>query len=217
MLTPFQARAARALEKTPFFGELDPASLARLHRAAVRRGELLFEKGDPSTHLYAVISGQLKLVAEPEPGREVALALVAPGELVGEMGLDDGSPRFAGAKALAHTELAALSRRELEPLLERQPSLRSALGRAAVATAERLAERAADVAFLSIEKRLEKALLDLAARFGQAVERGTRIQLRQQDLAEVLGVSRESVSRALAAPALRKRVVLGRGSITLLR
>ncbi len=217
MLTPFQFRAARALADTPFFGALGPESMGCLHRTAVRRGELLFEKGDPSDHLYGVISGRLKMFSAPEPGREISLELVAPGELVGELGLEDGGPRFASVKALAHSELATIPRRKLASLLEHRPELRAALGRSAVGTAARLAQRAEDVAFLSIETRLEKALLDLASRFGEAVEQGTRIRLRQQDLAEVLGVSRESVSRALAAPGLRGRLALGRGSITLLR
>ncbi len=217
MLTPFQARAARALVETPFFGEIDRESLGCLHRTAVPKGELLFEKGDPSTHLYAVISGQLKAFSNPDPRREVALELVAPGELLGVLGLEDESPRYASVKALAPTELATISRAQLRALLARRPGLRASLDRAATAAAARLAQRAEDMAFLSVETRIEKALVDFASRFGEAVEQGTRIRLRQQDLADLLGVSRECVSRALAAPVFRGRLAMGRGSITLLR
>ncbi len=217
MLTPFESRAARALQETPFFGALGPESMGCLHRTAVRRGEPLFEKGEPSHHLYGLISGQLKVFSNPEPGREISLELVAPGELLGELGLEDGGPRYASVQALAHSELATIPRGKLLPLLDQRPELRAALGRAATATAARLAQRAEDVAFLNIEARLEKTLVDLARRMGEAVDRGTRIRVRQQDLAEVLGVTRESVSRALTAPSLRDRFALSRGSITLLR
>jgi CRP-like cAMP-binding protein len=217
MLTPFESRAARALAETPLFGALGPESMSCLHRSAVRKGELLFSKGDPSHHLYGLVSGPRKVFSNPEPGCELSLELVAPGELLGELGLEDGGPRYASVRALAHSELATIPRGKLLSLLDRKPELRAALGRAAANTAARLAQRAEDAAFLSIETRLEKALLDLAGRFGESVERGTRIRLRQQDLADILGVSRESVSRALAAPALRGRLALGRGSITLLR
>ena len=217
LLTPFQARAARALSQAPLFGELAPEELCRLRRTAVRRGDLLFAKGDPSEHLFGLISGRLKVFSPLEPDREVALDLVAPGEILGELGLEQGAPRFAGARALAPSELASLPRAELEALLARRPELRGSLERASVAHAERLAQHSADLAFLTLERRLEKVLLDLAARFGEAVEQGVRVPLRQQELAEVVGVSRESVSRALASPGLRDRFALGRGSITLRR
>lgn len=216
MLTPFQDRAARALTGTPFFGELEPELLGCVHRTAVRRGEILFEKGDASDHLFGLISGQLKMFSAGAGQREVALGLVAPGELLGELGATLGGPRFASVMALAHSELATICRRSLDRLLDRRPELRAGLNDAAARTACRLAERAEDIAFLSIEMRLEKALDDLATRFGEVVEGGTRIRLRQRDLADVLGVSRESVNRLLTSAQLQGRLELGRGSIVLL-
>jgi CRP-like cAMP-binding protein len=216
MLTPFQERAARALAATPFFGEVGPALLGHLRRVAVRRGETLFRKGDASDRLFALISGQLKLCSASSGPRQVVLGLVAPGELLGELGATLGSPRYANAVALAHSELAAISQSSLEALLEGRPALRSTLQEVAARTALRLAERAEDVAFLSIEMRLEKALEDVARRFGEAVEGGTLIRLRQRDLADVLGVSRESVNRLLTSRRMRGRLDLGRGSIVLL-
>jgi CRP-like cAMP-binding protein len=216
MLTPFQDRAARALAGAPFFGELEPELLGLIHRAAVRRGETLFEKGDPSDHLYGLISGQLKLFSASSGQREVALGLVAPGELVGELGVMLGGPRYASAVALAPSELAAIPRSPLHALLDRRPELRNGLNQMAWRTATRLAERAEDAAFLSIEMRLEKVLDDLARRFGESVERGIRLRLRQRDLADVLGVRRESVNRLLTSPSMRGRLELGRGSIVLL-
>lgn len=216
MLTPFQDRAVRALAATPFFGDVGPALLGHIRRVAVRRGETLFRKGDPSDRLFGLISGQLKLCSDPSGPRQIALGLVAPGELLGELGVTLGGPSYANAVALAHSELAAVSRSSLEALVEERPELRSSLNEVAARTALRLAERAEDVAFLSIERRLEKVLEDVARRFGESVDRGTLIRLRQRDLADVLGVSRESVNRLLTSASMRGRLDLGRGSIVLL-
>jgi CRP-like cAMP-binding protein len=215
MPTPFQNRAIRALAESVFFGELDAESIPCIHRTAVRRGEVLFEKGDPSEHLFGVVSGQLKAYSTPSPGREISLDLIAPGELVGQLWVTDGGPRHAAVKALAPSELATISRNDLVSLLAERPELSRSLGSASASTVGRLAERAEDVAFLSVEARLEKILVDLGDRMGEAVERGTRIRLRQRDLAEMLGVTRESVNRALTSPAMQGKLELGRGSIVL--
>jgi CRP-like cAMP-binding protein len=215
MLTPFQARAMRSLDASPFFGELPPECVRWVHRTSVRKGETLFEKGAPSDHLYGLVGGLLKLSSRGADGRELSFGLVAPGELVGEVGMSDGVPSHASATALAHSELATLRRRDLEPLMERHPQLRDALARASAAAARRLVRRLEEAALLSIEARVENALVDLARRLGERVERGTRIGLRQQDLADLLGLSRESVSKVLTSRTMRGRLELGRGSIVL--
>jgi CRP-like cAMP-binding protein len=216
MLTPFQTRAMRVLDASPFFGELPPECLRWIHRSSVRKGETLCEKGAPSDRLYGLVGGLLKLCSRGPDGREFSFGLVAPGELVGELGMSDGAPRGATVVALAHSELATLERRDLEPLMVRHPQLRDALARAAAAAARRFSRRLEEAALLSIEARVENALTDLARRLGERVERGTRIGLRQQDLADLLGLSRESVSKVLTAPAMRGRLELGRGSIVIL-
>jgi CRP-like cAMP-binding protein len=187
-----------------------------VHRSSVRKGELLFQKGDASESLYAVVGGQVKLFSVGGDGRQLSFGFVAPGELLGEIGIANGAPHHASALALANTELAALDRRDLEPLMDRQPALRCALSEAAANAAGRLSERIEDAAFLSIEARVEKVLGDCAQRFGERIDGGTRILLRQQDLADVLGISRESISKVLTSPSMRGKIELGRGRIILL-
>lgn len=216
MLTPFQQRAQRALAGSAFFGALSDKNQRWIHRTAVRKGDVLFEKNAPSDDLFGVVTGQIKLVSSGAGGREVCLDLVAPGELVGVLGIAGGSPRHATAIALAHGELATLRRRDLEPLMERHPELRTALAAETAEAARRLTRRLEDAEFLSIEARVESALVDLGRRFGERVEAGVRIRLRQQDLADVIGLSRESISKVLTSRAMRGRVQLGRGSIVLL-
>lgn len=217
MLTPFQARAMRSLQASPVFRELPPECLRWMSRASVRKGETLFEKDDPSDRLYGLVGGLLKLCNRGPQGREFSFGLVAPGELVGEIGVADGVPRHASAVALVHCELASIKRSHLEAGFERHPELHEALARASAAAARRLGQRLEEAALLSIEERVERALVDLARRLGERVDRGTRIGLRQRDLAELLGLSRESVSKVLTSPAMRGRLELGRGHIVLVR
>jgi CRP-like cAMP-binding protein len=216
LLTPFQNRALRALVESPFFQAVSEDCMRWVHRASLRRGEILFEKNQPSDALYGLVSGQLKLFSSGDDGRQISFGLAGPGELVGAIGISNGAPRHASAVALANCELATLKRRDLEPLMERHPILRDALAHASAEAARRLSARIEDAAFLSIEARVEKALVDFARRFGERIEGGTCVRLRQQDLADVLGLSRESVSKALSSPAMCHRVRLGRGRIVLL-
>jgi CRP-like cAMP-binding protein len=216
MLTPFQARAQRVLEASPFFGALSELDMRWIHRSSVRKGELLFGKGDSTDRLYALVGGQMKLSSLRPDGGEISFGLVAPGELIGEIGILNGAPRRASAVALAHSELATIDRADLEPVLDRSPALRAELATAAANAASRLSERIEDAAFLSIEARVEKALADFAQRFGERIDGGTRIRLRQQDLADALGLSRESVSKVLTSPSMRSKLALGRGRIDLI-
>jgi CRP/FNR family transcriptional regulator len=216
MLTPFQNRARRALTECPFFGALSDESMRWVHRASVQRGEVLFEKGEPSNALFGLVSGQAKLFAEDENARQISFGVVGPGELVGDVGITSGAPRHASVVALAPCELASIKHRDLDPLLEENPALREALAHAAADAALRLSARIEDAAFLSVEARVEKALVDFAQRFGERIEDGICVALRQQDIADVLGLSRESVSRVLTSGVMGRRVRLARGRIVLL-
>ena len=187
-----------------------------VHRASVRRGELLFEKGAPCDALFGLVSGQAKLFAEGENGRQISFGLVGPGELIGEVGVASGAPRHASVVALAPCELASIKRRDLDRLLENHAMLREALAHVSGEAARRLSERIEDAAFLSIEARVEKALSDFAHRFGERIEDGVCVALRQQDLADVLGLSRETVSRVLTSGSMGSQVRLARGRIILL-
>ncbi len=124
MLTPFQNRALNALVESPFFRDFFENCMRWVRRRSVRKGEILFEKNQPSDAIFGLVSGQMKLYATGANGRQISFGLVAPGELIGVIGISTGAPRHASVVALAHCELAALKRRDLEPLMERHPALR---------------------------------------------------------------------------------------------
>ena len=217
MLTPFQTRARDALIENAFFRTFSDDCLRWVERTAVRKGELLFEKGQPSTSLFGVVSGQVKLFSMGADERQISFGLVGSGEMIGDIGISKGSPRHTSAVALTHSEFATLNRHDLKPLLNRNPSLREALSEASTEMTRRLSERIEDTAFLTIEARVEKTLFDIARRFGERTEdSGTRVQLRQQDLADEVGLSCETVSKVLSSSSMRDRVEVGHGRIVLL-
>jgi CRP/FNR family cyclic AMP-dependent transcriptional regulator len=189
MLTPFQIRARDALIENAFFRTFPDDCLLWVERTAVRKGELLFEKGQPSTTLFGVVSGQVKLFSMGANEQQISFGLVGPGEMIGDIGISKGSRRHTSAVARTHSELATLNRHDLKPLLNRNPSLREALSEASAEMTRRLSERIEDTAFLTIEARVEKTLFDIARRFGERSEDSeTRVQLRQQDLADGIGL-----------------------------
>jgi CRP/FNR family cyclic AMP-dependent transcriptional regulator len=218
MLTPFQKRARNALRENSLFGAFSDEALRWTSRTSLPKGQVLFEKGHPSTALYGLVGGQVKLFSTDTGGREICFGILGPGELVGEVGISTSAPRHMSAVALSNAELVTINQRDLEPLLVRQPALQDALAEASVEATRQLSERIEDAAFLSIEQRVEKALFDFAHRFGERLERGKlSVPLRQRDLADALGLSRESVSKVLTSPAMRGRIKLGRGKIVILR
>lgn len=217
MLTPFQIRAREALIENAFFRTFSDDCLRWVQRTAVRKGELLFEKGKPSTALFGVVSGQVKLFSMGADERQISFGRVGPGEMIGDIGISKGSPRHTSAVALTHSEFATLSRHDLKPLLNCNPSLREALSEASAEMTRRLSERIEDTAFLTIEARVEKTVFDIARRFGERTEdSGTRVQLRRQDLADEVGLSCESVSKVLCSSSMRDPVEVGLGPIILL-
>jgi CRP/FNR family cyclic AMP-dependent transcriptional regulator len=217
LLTPFQIRARDALFENAFFRAFSDDCLRWVQRTAVRKGELLFEKGQPSSALFGLVSGQVKLFSMGADERQISFGLVGPGEMIGELGISKGSPRHTSAVALTHSEFATLSRHDLKPLLNHNPSLREALSEASAEMTRRLSERIEDTAFLTIEARVEKTVFDIARRFGERTEdSATRVQLRPQDLADEAGLNCETVSKVLSSSSMRDRVEVGHGRIVLL-
>ncbi|MGH0034102.1 MAG: Crp/Fnr family transcriptional regulator [Myxococcota bacterium] len=217
MLTPFQQRARAALESTPFFSGIDAELFELVRRKVLAPGQILFQKGDESAQIYAIVSGRLKVFATSPEGRDVTFAFMGPGELFGELGVADDAPRSASVMAISEAELAVLSQPDLGILLRDHPKVAAELVRASTATVRRLSERAEDAAFLSLEQRLAKIVADLATRLGERDPEGTLLHLRQQDLADLMSVSRESINKILTAWKAEGVLELRRGAICLHR
>ena len=167
---------------------------------SLRRGEILFNEGDPGDRLYVLIDGKVKLGHTAPDGRENLLAVLGPGEILGELTLFDPGPRSTTAKAVAPTHLLELQHKDLMAFLDTRPELAKHMLRALAQRLRRTNTALADLVFSDVPGRVAKALLDLADRFGERTDEGLYVphELTQEELAQLVGASRETVNKSLA-------------------
>ncbi len=175
----------------------DAAALFREVQFA--RGELLFSRGDASTHLYLIGEGRVRLAVATEEGRELSFRVVGVGELFGEIGSLDGSPRSADATALTAVTAYALERNALRTLWSTRDAV---AGNVVGFLCRRLRETTSQlesIALHPLHVRLARFLL--FALGGRRAPPGKRIPLdlgfSQGELAQLLGASRPKVNTAL--------------------
>jgi CRP/FNR family transcriptional regulator len=166
----------------------------------VVRGHVVFSEGDTGDRLFVVLDGKVKISRAAADGRENLLTVLGPGEMFGELSLFDPGPRTATATAVTESTLASLDHDDLRPLLLDQPRVAVQLLRALAQRLRRTNEAMADLVFSDVPGRVAKALLDLAEKFGQPEGGGLRVRhdLTQEELAQLVGASRETVNKALS-------------------
>jgi CRP-like cAMP-binding protein len=179
--------------------------------------DILFSKGDPGDRLYLVAKGLIRIgVLSPE-GREVTYAMIKPGELFGEIAVLDGGARSADATAMETSELLALERKDVLGFLQRHPIQALHLLAVLCERVRRADDLLEDVVFLSLPGRLAKHLLVLQDSMASRETPGgaATIRLSQQEVADHLGISRESVNKVLSKWEQAGIVSLGRSQIIL--
>jgi CRP/FNR family transcriptional regulator, cyclic AMP receptor protein len=177
----------------------EPARSAMRARS-VRRGETVFLEGEPGDSLYVLLEGKIKLGRSAPDGRENMLAVLGPGEVFGELSLFDPGPRTATATAVVDSQLACLDNSALQPWISNQPDVAERLLMVLARRLRRTNNAMADLVFTDVPGRVAKALLGLAERFATPVDDGLRVthDLTQEELAQLVGASRETVNKALA-------------------
>jgi CRP/FNR family cyclic AMP-dependent transcriptional regulator len=198
-----------ALSQVPLFEALDDdaasALTAVMTSREVVRGHTVFHEGDDGDRLFVVLDGKVKISRAAADGRENLLAVLGPGEMFGELSLFDPGPRTATASAITESTLASLDHDDLRPLLLERPGLAVHLLQALAQRLRRTNEAMADLVFTDVPGRVAKALLDLAEKFGDDESDGLRVRhdLTQEELAQLVGASRETVNKALSEFASR--------------
>ncbi|GAA4617772.1 Crp/Fnr family transcriptional regulator [Actinoallomurus liliacearum] len=197
-------RDVEVLGRAPLFEALDEEG-AKALRAIVSevhlsRGQTLFSEDQEGDRLYVVLDGKIKLTRTAPDGRENLLSVLGPSEMFGELSLFDPRPRTASAIAVTESRLAGVGHNDLWPFLKVHPEISIHLLRALAQRLRRTNENMADLVFTDVPGRVAKALLDLAERFGQPSESGLHVHhdLTQEELAQLVGASRETVNKALA-------------------
>ena len=191
------------LAKVPLFSGLPDEEIERLgvllRPRRYARGEVIFLEGDQGDSLCLIAEGSIRIQLTGTDGREVVINVYGPGEIFGEMALLDGEPRSADAIAQEASRVFWLRRDDFAAFLDSHPSAAMTM-LASLSQRLRHTTRVVQAAtFRDVPARLARVLLDLAARHGQAVEAGIRIETRltQGELAAMVGASRESVNRGL--------------------
>ena len=193
----------------PLFAGMDEESsgalIASMKVLDVTRGDVLFHEGEPGDRLYLVRDGKIKLGRRSNDGRENLLAVLGPGEMFGELSLFDPGPRTATATVVADAVVLELGHQDLIAWLADKPKVAEHLLQALARRLRRTNEALADLVFSDVPGRVAKALLDLSTRFGQPIDEGIRVahDLTQEELAQLVGASRETVNKALADFAAR--------------
>lgn len=193
-----------ALRQTPLFSGLDDEAAAALRASMAttrfRRGDVVFREGDSGDRLFVIVDGKVKLGRSSSDGRENLLAILGPGQMFGELTLFDPGARSATVTAVTDVTFETLSHDELVRWLSGRPDVaRGLLGQLA-ARLRKANDVVADLVFSDVPGRVAKALLDLSSRFGRTADDGIHVHhdLTQEELAQLVGASRETVNKALA-------------------
>ena len=210
------------LRQAPLFSALDDEAATALGgsmgETRLRRGDVLFHEGDPGDKLYIVLDGKVKLGRTSSDGRENLLAILGPGSMFGELSLFDPGPRTATATVVTDARLASLAHASLRPWITDRPEIAEQLLRVLARRLRRTNDALADLIFTDVPGRVAKALLGLADRFGTPEAEGVRVHhdLTQEELAQLVGASRETVNKALADFASRGWMRVDSRAVTIL-
>jgi CRP/FNR family cyclic AMP-dependent transcriptional regulator len=216
---PLPSAKTAVLRKHPIFCDLDSEALDQLCRYAkpvsLKRGAAIYSKGDPGNSLYVVISGTAKMSISSPDGRSAILNLIGPGEIFGEIALLDGRERTADATANTNCEVFIIDRREFLPFVRSQPALAMKFIELLCARLRWTSDQVEQIILQNLPGRLASALIRLTERH-KAAQGGRTIAITQQDLSEMVGMTRESINKQLRAWAARNWVRLEHGAIVVL-
>jgi CRP/FNR family transcriptional regulator, cyclic AMP receptor protein len=207
------------LRKHPIFCDLESDALDQLCRYAkhmtFKRGATIACKGDPGNSMFAVISGTVKISVSSPDGRNAILNLIGPGEIFGEIAVLSGEPRTADATANTNCEIFVIDRREFLPFVKSQPALSMKFIELLCARLRWTSQQVEQVILQNLPGRLASALIGLTEKRKLEPESRT-IAITQQEISEMVGMTRESINKQLRAWAARKWVRLEHGAIVVL-
>lgn len=179
--------------------------LAKIEIEQRPRGEAIFRQGEPAEDLWLLVEGRVKLTRVTTDQRETVLAVVGPGEVFGETCLLEGTPRAVTATAIGPVTLTRITHDDLDRILFVYPDVVPQLMKVLARRLRNANELLSELAFRDVPGRVARALVDLAARFGERRPDGVHVAhgLTQEELAQFVGASREAVNKALSDFAAR--------------
>ena len=187
------------LKAVPLFTTISEEQLRMLTtmvtRRSANRNTTIMSSGDATDSLYIVLSGRLKVMMSDSDGKEVILSILGPGEFFGEMGLIDDEPRSASVVTIEPCELLSISKRDFKKCLLENSDMSMAVMRGLVRRLREADRKIGSLALLDVYGRVARLLLDMAENVNG--EKIVTKRLPKQDIAKMIGASREMVSRVM--------------------
>jgi CRP-like cAMP-binding protein len=188
------------IRRVPLFSMLTEAQATAVADAVVKRrfkrGEMIVEQGKKSNALFILLNGRARVLTADGRGREVILATLQPGDHIGEMSLIDNEPHSATVRAEVQTDVLMLGRMEFARCLPENSSMAYAVMRGLVQRLRHADRKIESLALMDVYGRVARALLEFAVEHEDG-EMIIREKISRQDIAKMVGASREMVSRVM--------------------
>jgi CRP-like cAMP-binding protein len=163
-------------------------------------GHVIFADGEPGDRLYIIASGKVKIGRRYPGGRENLLTIMGPSDMFGELSIFDPGPRTSSATTITEVRAASMDSDALRAWISDRPEIAERLLRVLARRLRRTNSNLTDLIFIDVSGRVAKRLLALAQRFGTREGGAMRLthDLTQEELAQLVGATRETVNKALA-------------------
>ena len=192
------------LARAGMFQGVEPSAVSALTKQLqpvdFPRGHTVFAEGEPGDRLYIIISGKVKIGRRSPDGRENLLTIMGPSDMFGELSIFDPGPRTSSATTITEVRAVSMDRDALRAWIADRPEIAEQLLRVLARRLRRTNNNLADLIFTDVPGRVAKQLLQLAQRFGTQEGGALRVthDLTQEEIAQLVGASRETVNKALA-------------------
>jgi len=176
------------------------ALMAELQPIEFPRGHEIFAEGAPGDRLYIIVEGKVKIGRRSPDGRENLLTIMGPSDMFGELSIFDPGPRTSSATTITDVRVASMDRRALKGWVAERPQITEQLLRVLAHRLRRTNNDLADLIFTDVPGRVAKQLMHLARRFGTQEDDVLHLthDLTQEEIAQLVGASRETVNKALS-------------------
>jgi CRP/FNR family cyclic AMP-dependent transcriptional regulator len=203
------------LARAGLFRGVEPSAVSaltkQLHLVDFPRGHTLFVEGQPGDRLYIIVSGKVKIGRCSPDGREKLLTIImGPSDMFGELSILDPAPRTSSATAITDLCAVSIDREALRAWIADRPEITERLLRLMARRLRRTNDNVADLISIDAPGRVAKQLLQLAQRFGTQEDGALRVthDLTQEEIAQLVGASRETVNKVLGDFAHRGWITL---------
>ena len=188
------------IRRVPLFSMLTPTQAESVAEAVIKRrfkrGEMIVEQGKKSNALFIILTGRARVITTDARGREVILASLAPGDYIGEMSLIDNEPHSASVRAEVQTDVLMLGRVEFARCLPENTSMAYAVMKGLVQRLRHADRKIESLALMDVYGRVARALIEASTTDTEGLVI-IRDKVSRQDLAKMVGASREMVSRVM--------------------